>query len=197
MGVSRSIFTFFSGLLILIGCSQTTQSQSERSPEQFDSSQSEAEPDSTQMPEKRAFLTIDFAETEKCPGGRFFIDGLDQGSFPVKSHPVEVGRHTVKVQSRSDCAGTPMSKELDFIAGSEHRIELDPLPEQVSPESPERVADGGGAEGVIVINQRQTNAKMFIGGEEVQPGEVIKLNIKRTPVTVRLVPLNSEKTKNP
>ena len=51
------------------------------------------------------WLTVPFAPTDGCPGGRIFIDGVDAGSFPTRRQPVSHGVHRVELQSADDCAG--------------------------------------------------------------------------------------------
>jgi hypothetical protein len=52
-----------------------------------------------------ALLTIWWQPTATCAGGTFFVDGVEQGKYPIRRHPVPPGRHEVKIWSTGDCAG--------------------------------------------------------------------------------------------
>jgi hypothetical protein len=66
-----------------------------------------------------AFVTIRFAPREGCPGGRFLVDGVAQGSYPVQDHRVAPGRHVLAFESEGDCGGSGTA-QIDLAPG-EHR----------------------------------------------------------------------------
>jgi hypothetical protein len=70
-----------------------------------------------------ALLTIRFVPTAACAGGQLFVDGVANGTYPVRRHPVPAGRRHIHIASHWDCAGYG-DAELELAPGIE--VELEP-----------------------------------------------------------------------
>lgn len=65
-----------------------------------------------------AWLTIRLPAYATCDGGRFTVDGLMKGEYPVARFVIRPGEHVIGLRSDGDCAGMG-DHRLAFKAGEE------------------------------------------------------------------------------